>query len=198
MNDNDTGSAGDTTTRRGLLKKGGLAAGLAAVGGVTAAAGLRGRRDGYVWQIDPDVCIQCQNCATECVLEPSAVKCVHNTALCGYCDLCFGYFAPGFEPETGVEQPGAESQLCPVGAIGRKWIEGPHYEYSIDSDLCIGCAKCVVGCTNFGNGSLFLQVMHDRCLNCNECSIAASCPSGAVRRVPADRPYLLKGEDHPA
>ncbi|OHB82138.1 MAG: hypothetical protein A2W31_03490 [Planctomycetes bacterium RBG_16_64_10] len=42
------------------------------------------------------------------------------------------------------------------------------------------------------NGSLYLQVMHDRCLQCNECSIAVACPTGAFRRVPAQRPYLMK------
>ena len=124
MSNKPNTNADDTTTRRGLLWKGGMAAGLAAVGGVSVAAAMRGRRDGYVWQIDPEICIQCQNCATECVLEPSAVKCVHNQALCGYCDLCFGYFAPGFEAETGTERPGAESQLCPTGAIHRRWVEG--------------------------------------------------------------------------
>jgi len=59
----------------------------------------------------------------------------------------------------------------------------------------MGCGKCVKGCKTFGNGSLFLQVRHDRCLNCNECSIAAACPSGAFKRVPADKPYLLKRVD---
>ena len=34
--------------------------------------------------------------------------------------------------------------------------------------------------------------MHDRCLNCNECSIAVACPSRAFVRVPAGSPYLLK------
>jgi len=194
----ENAGANEKPTRRGFLRKGGLAVGLAAVGGVTVAAGARGRRDGYVWQIDPEACIRCQNCATECVLEPSAVKCVHDFRICGYCDLCFGYFAPGFEPETGVERPAAESQLCPVGAIHRKWVEGPHYEYSIDPELCIGCAKCVEGCDNFGNGALFLQVMHDRCLNCNECAIAAACPADAFRRVPSEHPYFLEGEDRPA
>jgi electron transport complex protein RnfB len=47
----------------------------------------------------------------------------------------------------------------------------------------------------FGNGSLFLQVRHDRCKNCNECSIAAACPSQAYTRVPAHQPYLLKKVD---
>jgi electron transport complex protein RnfB len=35
-------------------------------------------------------------------------------------------------------------------------------------------------------------VRHDRCLNCNECSIAVACPSQAFVRAPAEDPYLLK------
>ena len=62
----------------------------------------------------------------------------------------------------------------------------------IDEKLCIGCARCVKGCADHGNGSLSLQVRHDRCLNCNECSIAKACPSDAFRRVPASQPYILK------
>ncbi|MCK5270309.1 MAG: hypothetical protein KAJ46_05970 [Sedimentisphaerales bacterium] len=141
-----------------------------------------------VWQIDPYKCIACGNCATYCVLEESAVKCVHAFAMCGYCELCTGYF----EPEPAALNSGAENLLCPTGAIIRNKIEDPYHEYTIDEPLCIGCGKCVKGCNAFGNGSLFLQVRHDRCLNCNECSIAKSCPSGAFRRVPADQPYLLK------
>jgi electron transport complex protein RnfB len=37
-----------------------------------------------------------------------------------------------------------------------------------------------------------LQARHDRCLNCNECAIAQSCPAGAWQRIPADQPYLVK------
>jgi len=191
--DNDTNTK---ITRRNLFRKGGLAAGATVVTGTAAALAAKGRSDGTVWQIDPEKCIQCGNCATYCVLDPSAVKCVHALKLCGYCDLCFAYFSPGFEPEAGIEVPAVESQLCPTEAIERRWIEGPHYEYTIDEELCIGCGKCIKGCNNFGNGSLFLQVMHDRCVNCNECSIAEACPSDAFQRVPADHPYLLKGEDH--
>ena len=29
---------------------------------------------------------------------------------------------------------------------------------------------------------LFLQIRHDRCVNCNACSIADACPSRAIRR----------------
>jgi Na+-translocating ferredoxin:NAD+ oxidoreductase subunit B len=140
------------------------------------------------WQINPAKCVACGNCATYCVLEQSAVKAVKAFPICGYCRICFGFF----EPAPYAITEGAENQLCPTGAIIRKFVEEPYYEYLIDEPLCIGCGKCVKGCNTFGNGSLFLQVRHDRCLNCNQCAIAAACPSGAFERVPADKPYLLK------
>ncbi|MHC4713177.1 MAG: 4Fe-4S binding protein [Planctomycetota bacterium] len=173
--------------RRRLLKGGAAAAAAGSLGALSAA---RGGKKGTVWQLDPEKCIQCGQCATECVLTPSAVKCVHAFSMCGYCELCFGYFLPA----AGELNEAAENQTCPTGAIARRFIEEPYFEYTIDEKLCIGCGKCVKGCTTFGNGSLFLQVRHDRCLNCNECSIAVACPSDAFRRIPADRPYLLKGE----
>jgi electron transport complex protein RnfB len=111
--------------------------------------------------------------------------------MCGYCKLCTGYF----EPEPNELNTGAENQLCPTGAIKRTFVEDPYYEYSIEEKLCIGCAKCVKGCTDFGNGSLFLQVRHDRCLNCNECAIAVACPANAYQRVSADKPYIIKGKE---
>ena len=185
-------------SRREMIRKGALGAGLAGVAAAAATLATRAGKGGTVWQIDPEKCIQCGQCATYCVIDPSAVKCVHAYPLCGYCDLCFGYFPPGFEPEPTFERPAAESQLCPTEAIKRRWVEGPHFEYTIDEDLCIGCGKCVKGCGAFGNGSLFLQVRHNRCLGCNECAIAAACPANALRRVPAGHPYLLKGEDKKA
>jgi electron transport complex protein RnfB len=142
-----------------------------------------------VWQLDPSKCIQCGRCATNCVMTPSAVKCVHVYAMCGYCDLCGGYF----KPETKTLNTGAENQLCPTNALKRKFVEDPFFEYTIDEPLCIGCAKCVKGCSAFGNGSLQLQVRHDLCENCNQCSIARNCPSGAFSRVAADKPSLLRG-----
>jgi len=182
-------------TRREMIRRGALGAGLVGVGGAAAVLGTRAGRGGTVWQLDPDKCIQCGQCATYCVLDPSAVKCVQAYPICGYCDLCFGYFPPGFESDPNFETPGAEAQLCPTGAIRRRWIEGPYYEYSIDEALCIGCGKCVKGCNLFGNGSFFLQARHNRCLNCDQCSIAAACPADAWRRIPADQPYLLKGKE---
>lgn len=65
-----------------------------ALGGVGGLALSHTGRDGYVWQIDPFACTQCNRCATDCVMTPSAVKCVHAYDLCGYCDLCGGYFKP--------------------------------------------------------------------------------------------------------
>ena len=161
-----------------------------AVGGLAALAITKSKAEGTVWQIDSFECTQCGRCATDCVLPVSAVKCIHAYDLCGYCDLCGGYFKPGVKDlDTG-----AENQLCPTAAIERRFIEEPYFEYIINKDLCIGCAKCVAGCSSFGNGSLQLQIRHDLCVNCNECSIARVCPSDAIHRVPADKPYLIKGD----
>lgn len=181
-------SLNERGSRRAFLRQGGRVFALTALGALGGALLDRTRGEGWVWQIDPARCLHCSNCATECVLEQSAVKCVHAYALCGYCNLCTGYF----EPEPNALTTAAENQLCPTGAIQRTFIEDPYYEYTIDENLCIGCAKCVEGCTRFGNGSLFLQIRHDRCVNCNECAIARTCPGDAFRRVPASRPYLLK------
>ena len=141
-----------------------------------------------VWQLDPAKCIQCGRCATNCVLSLSAVKCMHRFEMCGYCKLCFGFFQPGTPNLTSA----AENQMCPTGAIKRTFIESPYYEYTVDESLCIGCGRCVKGCGAFGNGSLVLQVRHDRCVNCNDCTIARNCPAGAYTRVPVDQPYLSK------
>jgi electron transport complex protein RnfB len=142
-----------------------------------------------VWQLDASKCVQCGRCATDCVLSPSAVKCMHVFDMCGYCDLCGGYF----RPEAKSRSTAGENQLCPTAAIERKFIEEPFFEYHIDEDLCIGCAKCVIGCGAFGNGSMQIQVNHSLCVNCNECSIARVCPSDAFTRVPANDPYLYEG-----
>lgn len=171
----------DTTMRIG--------AGALIVGtGVWAVTGASDEK--MVWQIDPFKCTQCGRCATDCVLNTSAVKCIHAFDLCGYCDLCGGYL----KPDANALDTGAENQLCPTAAITRKFIEEPYFEYEIIEDLCIGCGKCVKGCTSFGNGSLHLQIRHDLCDNCNICAIARVCPSDAISRVPANKPYIIKGD----
>jgi len=160
------------------------------IGGLSGLALSKTTKEEWVWQIDPFICTQCGRCAEECVRSPSAVKCVHAFDLCGYCDLCGGYFKPGV---TDLHT-GAENQLCPTSALLRNYIEEPFFEYTIDENLCIGCGKCVKGCASFGNGSLHLQIRHDRCLNCNQCSIAQVCPSDAISRVPIKSPYNIKGD----
>lgn len=186
---NDQQKDGD---RRGFLKDGLRVAGLAAFG--TAGGYLVGRQGSggqTLWQLDPNKCIACENCATKCVLDESAVKCVQFFDMCGYCDICTGYFDPNYRELNTA----AENQMCPTGAVIRTFVEEKagqkFFEYTIDDIECIGCGKCVKGCALM-NGSLYLQVNHDRCLDCNECSIAVACPTQAFDRVPVDQPYRLK------
>ena len=143
---------------------------------------------GYVWQIDPYKCTSCELCRTTCVMTPSAVKSTNAFPMCGYCDFCPGFLRQGAKTFNTA----AENQLCPTGAIKRKFIEEPYFEYTIDEALCDGCSKCVKACADFGNGSLYLQIMHNLCINCNQCAIARKCPSDAVIRVPSSEPYVRK------
>ncbi len=160
--------------------------GLGTLGGALIKKTVGGE---LVWQLDASKCVQCGRCATSCVLSPSAVKCIHAYDMCGYCDLCGGYF----KPDTKNLNTAAENQLCPTGAIKRSYIEDPFFEYEIDDELCNGCGKCVKGCAAFGNGSLQLQVSHDFCSNCNQCSIARDCPADAYSRIESDKPYMFTG-----
>ncbi len=125
-----------------------------------------------VWQIDPSKCVQCGQCTTHCVMNPSAVKCVHATRICGYCDLCSGFLQPG-SPKLDT---GAENELCPTAAITRTFVEDPYFASKIDEERCVGCGKCVKGCGKFGN----------------ECAIARQCPAQAIHRVPLSRAYYIK------
>jgi len=174
-------------SRRELLRWTARGAGLAGLGAITLKALERDGR--YVWQIDPDKCTQCGRCANACVLTPSAVKCVHDFRVCGYCNLCFAYF----DRVEGQPGTGAEDLLCPVDALKREHIEDVYYEYKVDMDLCVGCGKCVMGCRTSGNGSLYLQIMRPLCTDCNECAIARECPADAIVRIPASDGYLHKG-----
>jgi electron transport complex protein RnfB len=179
-------------SRRDFVKKAGKILAVAPVIALPLVLVNKTTAKGYVWQIDPFKCTTCGNCKTSCVLTPSASKCVHAYALCGYCDLCGGYLKEGAKSIS----TSAEVQMCPTNAIVRKYVEEPFFEYTIDEDLCDGCAKCVKGCKDFGNGSLYMQIKQDLCVNCNDCSIARNCPSNAVSRVPSDFQYIHKDKPH--
>jgi electron transport complex protein RnfB len=173
-------------TRKEFLAHCGRGCGLLFLGGVVGGLATRNAQGGERWQINPNKCTQCGQCASHCVLDQSAVKCFHEFAMCGYCDFCTGFFVA----EPNERHEGAENQFCPTGAIKRRYVTDPYFEYEINEDLCVGCARCVEGCTQFGNGSLYLQVRHDVCAGCNECAIAAACPADAFERVPAEAPYI--------
>lgn len=175
-------------SRREFLRRALQAAGLFAAGSVFGLTMNRRDRVGTVWQIDPLKCTNCGQCATECVLDPSAVRCVHDFSMCGYCDPCTGFYERGADDKG----EGAENQVCPTGAISRRFLEDPYYEYSIDESLCVGCGRCAKGCAAFGNGSLYMQVRQNLCLNCNQCSIASRCPADAFMRIPDDGPLYVE------
>ncbi|MDR3181970.1 MAG: 4Fe-4S binding protein [Planctomycetaceae bacterium] len=180
----------NTTTRRQTLKtvcRSATAAGLLGFAGWLAVKN-KAAADAPVWQIDPNKCIGCGQCAYRCVSNVSAVKAFHNFKMCGYCDLCTGFF----EPQPLARNTGAENQLCPVGAIARRDVENPYFEYIIDENLCVGCGKCVDGCFSLGNGSLFLQIHQQLCKHCNQCAIALYCPAKAIVQIPAKQSYLFK------
>ena len=174
--------------RRDFLKTGLRAAAFLSIASVTGYSISKSISDDLVWQIDPNKCVQCGRCATDCVLNISAVKCMHVHKMCGYCDLCGGYF----KPQIKNLDTGAENQLCPTKAIKRTYIEAPYYKYDIDEELCNGCGKCVEGCGAFGNGSLQLQINHNVCTNCNQCAIAKVCPADAISQIPASKGYLVR------
>ena len=181
------------TDRRGFIGDGIRVCGAITAGALTGfLAGRKSRGGEMRWQLDPDKCVACGNCATYCVLDESAVKCVQCFDMCGYCNRCTGYYTlDGLDSRDTA----AEDLLCPTEAVIRTFVEGKagqnFYEYTIDAEACIGCAMCVKGCALM-NGSLYLQVMHDRCVNCNECAIAVACPSDAFVQVPSDKPYRIK------
>ncbi|MCE5229604.1 ferredoxin [bacterium] len=177
-----------TMTREEFLTHCGRGLLLLALGGGLGglvARNVRASTD-MVWQIDPAKCNACGKCATACVLDRSAVRAANAFNMCGYCDLCTGYF--GSQPAALNE--GAENQICPTGAIIRKYVEDPYFEYTIDRNKCLACGKCVKDCALYGNGSLHLQIDQGECVHCNDCSIAKVCPTGAISRVPAERPYI--------
>jgi electron transport complex protein RnfB len=188
----DKGTKNSPVSRKKFLRIcGSVVAGTAIVSlsGVSLKR-LMAKEAGYFWQIDPTKCTFCGRCETDCVLPVSAVKCIHANKVCGYCDLCGGYY------RTNVKDlnTAAENLKCPTGAIRREYVEDPYFEYTIDESMCNGCGKCAKGCNSFGNGSLYLQVKQELCKDCNECKISNVCPSGAIQRVPYAKAYLLKDE----
>ena len=163
-------------------------------GTILAATGVLSTKAGgfstasYFWQIIPDKCTFCGLCETHCVLPISAVKCVHSKSICGFCDLCGGYFRSNARDLNTA----AENLLCPTGAIVRRFIEEPYFEYSIIEELCVGCGRCARGCNAFGNGAMYLQIKRELCKDCNECKIATVCPANAIVRQPITIPYNLR------
>jgi electron transport complex protein RnfB len=216
-------------TRRQFFGIVGRGAGLIAVGGLGLHLVL-GRDSEKVWQLDPTVCDGCSQlnldsngvlthkgssiCSTNCVLKLSAVKAVNDFTNCGYCNSCPAYFdADSPNGPDGLPT----GRVCPYDAIIRRAVgyvdpKNPAlncYEYTIDETKCTGCGKCVIRCKPpKGRASLRLEVRHNLCVGCNQCSIAQACPAkktdpkyygafyrdGATNKWPAKAPKPLTPE----
>jgi Na+-translocating ferredoxin:NAD+ oxidoreductase subunit B len=74
-------------SRRDFVRKAGKLTVIVPLLLIPAALAKKTMATSYVWQIDPFKCTQCGQCKTNCVLTPSASKCVHAFPMCGYCDL---------------------------------------------------------------------------------------------------------------
>jgi Na+-translocating ferredoxin:NAD+ oxidoreductase subunit B len=146
----------------------------------------------------------CNLCTTECVVALSAVRAVNQHGQCGRCNICPAYF----DITSAVDEKGLPSQkLCPRDAIVRKPIgksdpEDPannFYDYVIDEEKCDGCGRCVMKCKEpLGLGSIVLRVRHNRCVDCNRCTISTACPKGALVQVPIAEALAPPAQRRPA
>ena len=63
--------------RRSFVADGCRAVGALGLGGAAVFLAVRrGQAERLLWQIDPDKCIACDRCQTQCVLDVSAAKSV--------------------------------------------------------------------------------------------------------------------------
>jgi electron transport complex protein RnfB len=196
--------------RRQVIQRAGQAACAFALGGTAIGLGRRACSGDY-WAIAPSKCVNtrlgvtgadqvCDLCATKCTLPLSAVRAVNEHAQCGRCCICPAYF----DVRSVAGADGLPSKkLCPRDAIVRTVIGDvdPYdplnnfYEYTIDETLCNGCGRCVMECKDpAGLGSIRLEVRHDLCLRCNQCTIAVHCPEEAYCRVGPEAPPALELE----
>lgn len=149
---------------------------------IAVAAGLLIPQDAPGWVIDPAKCISCGKCAESCVRPESAVK-----AVIDYSKIENVEFHPAVFRKT---RPGSDTTLdnrvCPTDAIKRELLNDSTWNYSINSDKCIGCGACAIRSKRKGSGAFSLKIT-DKCLSCNECAIAVQCPAEAISRVGAKR-----------
>lgn len=200
------------STRRQFLKTCARCAGVAAAGAAAVSLTMRADADKvWQLSPDTcSTCAGFRNasgwgrCSTECVLPRSAVRAVNDFGVCGYCFICPAYFDVSSDVYTyqeaqrlgpypdGTTREGTHKKiLCPQDAIVRRVVGmvDPHdpynnfFEYAIDETRCNGCGLCVEACKPpAGNASLRLEVRHNLCVDCNQCAIAARCPTSAFYR----------------
>jgi len=177
--------------RRNFLRKAGTAACGLAIGSIgyrVISAHMDEETAGpltrFVWQIDPEKCVNCPLCETACVRTPSAVKAVNDQKKCSFCVVCYGHISNKEIDSDKIMTEGI--RVCPYDAVTRKNYSGGkegYFIYDIDDDKCTGCGICAKECSARGTKSMFMIIRPDLCLACNSCNIADLCPENAIDRL---------------
>lgn len=190
-------------SRRKFLQWLGRGAAFTALGAIAVRVLLGKKEDsqfiqpghGYAWQIDPAKCTFCGRCERACVRKPSAVKAVNDQKICSNCVVCYGHTYDRHLDSARIDAEGRK--VCHHNAVVRTRLTGGldgAFCYSIRPEDCTGCAKCALECNRHGTKSMFMVIRPDLCVNCNTCSIADVCESGAVERVPSYPTDDYRGE----
>ena len=86
--------AGKTLNRRDFIRNVMHAGAVFSAGGIAGVLLSKSASEEMVWQLDPNLCIQCEKCALNCVLPQSAVKCFHSYSL--FCHSSGEHTSPRF------------------------------------------------------------------------------------------------------
>jgi electron transport complex protein RnfB len=129
------------------------------------------------WIIDADKCNSCGKCAEFCVKPVSAVKAEINYKKLPSLELHPSMFKSTKSGATTAR----ENRICPTDAIKREQLSDSSWNYQIKDELCIGCGACAIRSKKKAKGAFALHIT-ESCLDCNECSIAIVCPTGAISR----------------
>jgi anaerobic carbon-monoxide dehydrogenase iron sulfur subunit len=133
--------------------------------------------------VDASKCIGCMSCETACSLRNEHVSGRHDSRIHVQLEIFTGDNVITYCRQCKKARCAA---VCPVGAITYN-AEGGYW--SLDSELCEGCGKCIVACPFH---ALTKSPTTGRVLKCHTCqgdpTCVQACPNGALKfEDPAER-----------